>query len=65
LDRDSHELFYCVISGSTELSEKLSMVEEIRPKHFGYGENPLGMSDVLEELIFEVGGKGGGSLGPT
>jgi hypothetical protein len=41
------------------------MVEEIKPKHFGYGKNPLGMSDILEELIFEVGGEGGGPLGPT
>ena len=30
-DRSSHELFYGIISGTTKLSEKLSMVEEIRP----------------------------------
>jgi hypothetical protein len=41
------------------------MEEEIEPKHFGYSEDPLGMSDVLEKLILEVAGKGGGPFGIT
>ena len=63
--RGGHKLFYGLVGCLAELSEKLAMVEEIGPQHFWYGENPLGMNDVLEELIFEVGGEGGGPLGIT
>ncbi len=64
-DCGSHELIYCVISGATELPKKLSVEEEIGSKHFGYSEDPLSVSDVLEKLILEISGKGSGSFGVT
>jgi len=47
------------------LSKKLTMVEEIGPQHFGYGEDPLGVANVLEELVLQEGGESGGALGIT
>ena len=63
--RGDHKLFYGLVGCSAELSEKLAVVEEIGPQHFGYGENPLSVANVLEEFVFQESDKCSGAFGIT
>ena len=39
------------------------MVEEVGAKHLGDGEDPLGVGDVVEEVVLEKRGEESGALG--
>ncbi|HEY7700584.1 MAG TPA: hypothetical protein VIE88_19300, partial [Vicinamibacteria bacterium] len=58
-----HHLTDGFVADACELPQELSMVEEVRPEHLGQSKNPLGVSDVGEDLFLEQFGEDGCSLG--
>jgi len=64
-DSIAHHLVDGLISEANEIPEELASEHEIRPEHFWNRKAPQAMADVFQELIFEKGGKGSGSLRVT
>ena len=53
-----------IVGESCHNAQELSVVQEIRPKHFGDGENPLGVRNVGEELLWSSSEKIAARLAP-
>jgi hypothetical protein len=64
-DRFCHPLSDGFEGEPRELTEKLSMKQEVRPEHLGQGQDPLGVGDVSEDFALEELGENRGPLGAT
>ncbi len=60
-----HHLANGFVGEPGELSQELSMEQELGPEHLGEGEDPLGVSDVGENPGLEQFGEDRRALGPT
>jgi len=47
---------------SRELAQQLTMVKEVRSEQLGEGEDPLGVTDLFENLLLEQGAENRGPL---
>ena len=65
LDGGGHHLADGFVGESSELPEKLSVVEEVEPEHLGDGKHPLRMRDISENLVLKQVGENRGTLRPT
>ncbi len=63
IDSSGHELVDGFVAGAGELSEELSVEEEVAAEHFGNGETPNGMADVFQKPLLKKACEGRGSLG--
>jgi hypothetical protein len=54
-----------VVAEPRELSQELSMVEEVRPEHLRQCENPSGVGDIGDDSVLEQPGEERGPLGAT
>jgi hypothetical protein len=63
VDCGGHHLADGFVGESCHVAEKLAVVQEIGPKHFWNGKNPLGVGDVGENLILKHLREDGGALG--
>jgi hypothetical protein len=64
-DRFCHHLSDGFEGEPRELTEKLSMKQEVRPEHLGQGQDPLGVGDVSEDFALKELGENRGPLGAT
>jgi hypothetical protein len=63
--RHGHQLAHGLPGRGAERAEELSVMHEVRAKHLGDGEDPLGVADVGDDLVLEEGGELGSALGPA
>jgi hypothetical protein len=61
-DGFDHQLFDGLISKPRQIAQELSVMHEVGSKHFGEGERPQGMADVLQQLVLKKRGEGGCSF---
>ena len=65
VDGGGHHLADGLVGESGQLSQKLAVVEEIGPEHFGQRENPLRVRDVAENTFVQQHGEDGRSFRST
>jgi hypothetical protein len=58
----AHQLLDGLVSKASEISQELSLVHEVRPKHLWDRERPERMADVFQKLILEKSGESGGAF---